>query len=261
MRGRLPEILSIAGFDPSGGAGVLADIKVFEQHGLLGCGIATSITFQNDLEFEGLDWIAFEKIEKQFNILAKQFHFTHVKIGLVENLEVLLAITEMLKMHNEDVQIIWDPIIKASAGFVFHHDIHKEQLSKVLANVLAITANIDETIALSGTDKAEDGAYKLSKEVNVILKGGHADDEAADSLYYNGDIYIYPIARLPETFAKHGSGCVFSSAFTARLALGDDMGNACRAAKEYTYQYLQSNEALLGLHHYVQVEEVDNVPL
>src|ERR1700756_3795867 len=113
-------VLSIAGFDPSGGAGILADVKTFESNKVYGLGVISANTFQNDEEFNRVDWIPAEKIIEQISILQKRFEFEYVKIGLIENLEVLNKIIEHLKLPTANYRLIWDPILKASAGFEFH---------------------------------------------------------------------------------------------------------------------------------------------
>jgi len=112
--------LSIAGFDPSAGAGVLADIKTFEANGVYGFGVVTALTYQNDIEFDKVEWMDVEKIEEQVAVLLRRFKMRHVKIGLIENIEVLDRLVQFLKTSISDPVIIYDPIIKASAGFTFH---------------------------------------------------------------------------------------------------------------------------------------------
>src|ERR1700757_2780075 len=116
-------VLSIAGFDPSGGAGILADIKTFEGNKVYGLGVISANTFQNDKEFKKVDWIPVEKIIEQIDILKTRFEFEYVKIGLIENLEVLNVIISHLTSHIPHLNIIWDPILKASAGYEFHKEV------------------------------------------------------------------------------------------------------------------------------------------
>ena len=111
-------VLSIAGFDPSGGAGILADIKTFEQQQVNGMGIITAITFQNDIEFVNLKWINIEDIIQQILTLKKRFDFEYIKIGLIKDLDTISEIIQLFK--NDEIKIIWDPIVKATAGFEFH---------------------------------------------------------------------------------------------------------------------------------------------
>ena len=119
-----PYVLSIAGFDPSGGAGVLADVKTFEANKVYGFGVMSALTFQNDSEFEKVEWIPLEKIMEQISVLQKRFQFEYIKIGLIENLEVLNQLILNLKSNISNPKIIWDPILKATAGFDFHNEIN-----------------------------------------------------------------------------------------------------------------------------------------
>ena len=121
MSTKKPYVLSIAGFDPSAGAGVLADIKTFESNGVYGFGVASALTWQNDIEFEKVEWIDYYKIIQQISVLLRRFDIQYVKIGLIESLHVLNELTRFLKERIKNPVIIYDPILKASAGFVFHH--------------------------------------------------------------------------------------------------------------------------------------------
>ena len=119
-----PCVLSIAGFDPSGGAGILADIKTFEQHKVQGMSVVTGLTFQHDSEFDGVKWIETDEIIKQIEVLLRKYKFEFVKVGMLESLESLEAIISRLK--TQDSRLIWDPILKASSGFEIHKDFEKE---------------------------------------------------------------------------------------------------------------------------------------
>ena len=92
-------VLSIAGFDPSGGAGILADIKTFEQNKVLGMGVVTSLTFQNDSEFDGVKWIDTNESIKQIEVLTRKYKFEFVKIGMIKDLETLSAVISRLKTN------------------------------------------------------------------------------------------------------------------------------------------------------------------
>src|ERR1039458_6336810 len=107
-------VLTIAGFDPSGGAGVLADIKTFEQIGVYGCGIVAGVTYQSDLQFEGGLWLGFDEIHAQFKPLAGRFTFEYAKIGLIDSAEVLKSTVKMPQVHNPQIKIIWDPVMETS---------------------------------------------------------------------------------------------------------------------------------------------------
>lgn len=254
MQGSREAVLSIAGFDPCGGAGVLADIKAFEQIGVYGCGITTSITYQNDIHFEGLHWLPFPEIEKQFKPLAERFLFHYVKIGLIENLEVLQQCIDMLKNHNPEIKIIWDPILKASAGFEFHSDFDKLRLNELLESLYLVTPNREEIFKLNPGKNDETGAEDLAEFCNVLLKGGHADDaEAADILFLKGNKgkHIF-YGKREENISKHGSGCVLSAVLSGFMQKTGSLLESCSLAKDYTFQFLKSAEGRLGFHHTIE---------
>ncbi|HEY5511810.1 MAG TPA: hydroxymethylpyrimidine/phosphomethylpyrimidine kinase [Prolixibacteraceae bacterium] len=241
-------VVSIAGFDPSGGAGILADIKTFEANRVLGMGVLSALTFQNDILFEGLTWIEADEILKQISVLKKRFEFSVAKIGLIKNIEVLETVISDLKQSLPGCQIIWDPIVKASAGFQFHKHFEREQLFAVLENCFLITPNTEEVTFLAGIDNPVEAAQLLAKHCSVLLKGGHSKEEpGVDYLVRQNQIEkIFPTGKV--VFPKHGSGCVLSAAIASNLAKGNDLITACLNAKIYVEQFLSSNKTLLGTH-------------
>ena len=248
-----PCVLSIAGFDPSGGAGVLADIKTFEQHKVLGMGVVTGLTFQNDSEFDGVKWLSTDEIIRQIEILSRKYKFKFVKVGMIQSLESLEAILSRLK--TKDLRLIWDPILKASAGFEIHKGFQKEKLISILKNIYLITPNIDEIKILSGENDEMKGAKELSKHCNVFLKGGHSKkNKGRDYLFLSpsgggkGEDYFSFRPKKISEGRKHGSGCVLSSAITANLANGLSLQRSCLKGKDYVTKFLMSNKTLLGYH-------------
>jgi hydroxymethylpyrimidine/phosphomethylpyrimidine kinase len=243
-----PYVLSIAGYDPCGGAGVLADIKTFEQIGVYGLAVTTGITYQNDNEFEGVHWLSYIKIKKQLLPLLDAYKIKFVKIGLVENLKVLKKVIRLLKKHNPDIVIVWDPILKATAGFDFHKKLSQKTLRPVLESVSVITPNWNEIRPLSGEKDEVSGAEKIAAYCNVYLKGGHSiETPATDMLWIGKRLDILHPEGISE-LDKHGTGCVLSSAIAAYLALGNSMHHSCVLAKSYTYRLLTSNTTRLGYH-------------
>lgn len=241
-------VLSIAGFDPSGGAGILADIKTFEANKVCGVGTLSALTFQNDSEFDSLKWIEAEDILKQILVLKRRFDFRIIKIGLIKDLDTLEYVISNLKSQVPNPKFVWDPIIKASAGFEFHKNFEKEKLFTVLNNCFLITPNTDEIKFLTGIENPMKAAEELSKYCNVLLKGGHNKEEpGVDYLFMKNKIEkIEPTEK--NIFSKHGSGCVLSSAIVANLSLGNDLITSCRNAKKYVEQFLSSSRSLLGIH-------------
>lgn len=250
MNKKIPSVLSIAGFDPSAGAGILADIKTFENIGVYGFAATTCVTFQNEDKFEGVKWISIKQIKQQLYPILQKHKIEYVKIGLVENFDTLIAIIELLKIYNNDIKIIWDPILRASAGFDFHKKIPKKQLKYILKNIWLITPNWQEIQPLSKEDDIIIGAEKIAQHCMVYLKGGHnTETPATDMLFIEDHLEIFHPETITE-LEKHGTGCVYSSALTAYLALGIELTTACELAKKYTYTFLISNKTKLGYHQH-----------
>jgi hydroxymethylpyrimidine/phosphomethylpyrimidine kinase len=243
-----PIVLSIAGFDPSAGAGVLADVKTFEANGVYGMGVVSALTYQNDIAFEKVEWLTLSQIIEQIEVLQKRFSFEYIKIGLIENLEILFQLIRFLKSKNEQVKIIFDPILKASAGYEFYNIKNQNLLEDICSQLYIITPNIPEALQL-GTHYAEKNSEHLSRFCNVYLKGGHNEEKKGrDILFTTGGKQIEFLSESTNIFPKHGSGCVLSSAITAGLAKGLDLEDACAKAKKYITDFLMSNESLLGYH-------------
>jgi len=243
-----PYILSIAGFDPSGGAGILADIKTFEAQITLGLGVCSALTYQTENTFEGVTWVDEETIIKQIAPLLKAYTIDYVKIGLIENMKVLNSIINYLLSKNPLVHIIWDPILSASAGFDFHTIIPENELIVLAKKIYLITPNLKEIKQLFPSLSPEEAAFSLSKSCAVFLKGGHTNDNTSnDVLFSGGEKTVYESARL--TYDKHGTGCVLSASITALLAKGLPLEEACGKAKEYTGNFISSNSTLLGYHY------------
>ncbi len=242
--------LSIAGFDPCGGAGVLADCKVFEAHEQIGFAVNTAITFQNENEFDGIDWLSTDQIINQLKPLFRKYTIEFVKIGLIQDIEILSEIIQYLKKQKPSIYIIWDPIIKASAGFEFHSLIEHKELERVCHDLYLITPNWKEMEILYPKLNPYKAAQHLSTYCPVLLKGGHNPNENS-----KGTDYLYRYSQVTEFSsdkevlpAKHGSGCVLSSAILSQLCLGHNLEESIKKAKTYITEYLDSSENLLGLH-------------
>lgn len=243
-----PYILSIAGFDPSGGAGVLADVKTSESIGVYGLAVTTCITYQNDTEFDGVHWLSKKKIKKQLYPVLKAYKIQYVKIGLIENLETLSEIIELLLSYNKQIKIIWDPILRASAGFDFHKKIDEKLVTHIFESIQFVTPNWHEVRLLANEKDVVIGAEKIAQKCNVYLKGGHnIETPATDMIWLNKKLDILHPESVTE-LTKHGTGCVLSSALAAYLALGHPLHKACELAKAYTFKFLISNETNVGYH-------------
>ena len=255
-----PIILSIAGFDPCGGAGILADIKTFEQHQCLGMAVNTAITNQTEDTFISVNWFSYDDLISHIKPLVAKYKIDFVKIGIVENLNTLQSIVTFLKQQNKNITIVWDTVLSASTGFNFITDLDKTKLQEVLKHIYLITPNTNEAKKLSGLSDEKKAAEYLSQFCNVLLKGGHSkENEGVDFLYLqkettaHSDSAQYPPFSIQQQttnnkYPKHGSGCILSSAITSNLALGNDLRTSCIKAKQYIETILSSNTYLLAYH-------------
>jgi hydroxymethylpyrimidine/phosphomethylpyrimidine kinase len=245
-----PYALTIAGFDPSGGAGFLADVKTMEAHKVYGLSVATAITVQHESVFQAVEWVNVALIKQQINLLFQKYPVGFCKIGLIENWEVLSEITHLLLSLNPTIKIVVDPIFRASAGFDFHQDVAIEHLEKWLLNIYLLTPNAQELARINEkeTDLME-VAHSLSEYCNVLYKGGHNETQKGTDFLFTGH-KIHELKPMEiVSYEKHGSGCVLSAAIVANLALGHDLCTACEQAKAYITRFLNSNKTLLGEHY------------
>lgn len=243
-----PGTLSIAGFDPSGGAGILADIKTFEQLKVLGFAVNTGITIQTENFFHSVSWRPIEEILNLVGILLNEYNISVVKTGIFESLEYLDEVINLVKSWSNHIKIVVDPVIKSSTGFEFLKDHSIDNWKRILQNIDLLTPNIPEIISITGHENYETAAKEVSRCCNVFLKGGHSESKPGyDYLYTEKDCITFEPFRKGVS-PKHGSGCVLSAAITANMANGKDLIQSCREAKIYTEKFLKSNETLLGYH-------------
>jgi len=246
-------VISIAGFDPTGGAGILADIKTFEQTGVYGFGVCSAITLQTEDEFKGVAWIPLHQIELQLDTLLKKYEVEFLKIGLIQSFEVLDQLVEAIRRKYPHVKIIWDPILRASAGFQFHEEADENLVHEILSQLFLVTPNSDEAKRLMHAEEALQGAKGMGRFTNVFLKSySHLQRDHCDVLIEHGREHFFKTEMLSD-LRKHGSGCVLSAAITASLAKGLNLKSSCEAAKAYTFEFLRSSEGLLGNHYRIKL--------
>jgi len=263
---RRPNILTIAGFDPSNGAGLTADVKTVETLKCYGLSVCTANTVQDDIEFKACHWIPVDVILDQIEVLFKRFQINYVKIGIVENWETLSLLIEKLLELNSGVKIVLDPVLKSSSNFDFHANVsssdfcHTElvevekncienRLDNILSKIYLLTPNYNEIEQLYPEKSIEDTIKHISSITNLFLKGGHHPDELGKDVLFTKEGKQFSLnPKLKNCSEKHGSGCVLSSAITSYLALGFPLLKACYRGKRYTEKFLSSNKSLLGFH-------------
>lgn len=235
--------MSIAGYDPSGGAGLLADIKTFEQLKVQGLGVCTAMTVQTESECLSLEWQSLDTVLSTIDVLMKKYDVEAVKIGVVKDADYITQMVEKIKSINTEAKIVWDPVLKSTSEFSFFDINTISDLKNVLKQMDLITPNYNEYKILQKADLFENSC-------SVLIKGGHREDKiGTDTLIENGkEISIQPYDNTFVYYPKHGSGCVLSSAIAAYLAKGENLENACRKGKQYIENFLKSNATLLGFH-------------
>jgi hydroxymethylpyrimidine/phosphomethylpyrimidine kinase len=246
-----PVVLSIAGYDPSAGAGVLADLKTFAAVGVYGMACITALTVQSTQGVRKVIGLDAGVLIETLDCLAEDASIDSIKVGMLGNAVVARAVVNWLQQRKA-VPVVLDPILKSSSGKDLLDADGKDVLRQAwLGRADWITPNLAELAALAGTHlpvtraETEDAARVLQRmatergnaALKIVVTGGHGD--APDDLLLAGDeIRWFPGKRV-ETSSTHGTGCAFSSALAARIALGDEPQAAVQAAKAYVAGALQ----------------------
>lgn len=241
------KVLTIAGSDSSGGAGIQADIKTITAHKMYAMSAITALTAQNTTGvFEIFDSTP-EFVEAQLDAIFTDIYPDSIKIGMVSNTQIIKSIAKKLKEYNAK-NIVVDPVMVATSGSGLMKDGTVETLIKSLLPLASvITPNIPEAEVLSNmeiktTTQMEIAAKKLANEFNtsVLIKGGHLTDCADDILCTGNDIKWFKSERV-DNENTHGTGCTLSSAIACSLAEGKSVNDAILSAKEYITGALLSN--------------------
>jgi len=231
--------LTIAGFDPSAGAGILADIKAFEHSKVYGQAVCTALTIQNEEHFEKTNWISWECIKSQLEILSRVRKFNYIKIGLVESPQILEKILKWLRKKYPKTFIIWDPILKASSGFEFHRQ-NASTWRKLLSYINLITPNLPEAEFL--------GISKGSPKTAVLVKGGHSlnSKNSNDLLFIPNSPPIAFSAKRIKGVERHGSGCVLSALILANYLKYKELEKAIRKSKSSIRKFFLNGTGKFG---------------
>lgn len=235
----MKKVLTIAGSDCSGGAGIQADIKTITAHKMYAMSAITALTAQNTTGVYGIMEATPEFVAQQLDCIFTDIVPDSVKIGMVSNSKIIEAIVEKLKQYHAG-NIVVDPVMVATSGSKLLSDEASRALTeKLLPLGTVITPNIPEAEVLCGFSIRDEeqmiraaGEIAQSYKCAVLVKGGHLVNDAKDVLYENGDVYWFCSERIdnPNT---HGTGCTLSSAIACNLAAGCDLKNAISRAKEY----------------------------
>lgn len=242
-------VLTIAGSDSGGGAGIQADIKTISAMGCYASSAITAVTVQNTLGVQAVHPIPLDILEGQIDAILSDIGADAIKIGMLHSTKVVNLVAEMIEKYGIR-NVVLDPVMVSTSGHKLIEDDAIESIKKRLIPLSrVITPNIPEAEILSGCKISSDQdfeqiAKKLSfnKSVSVLLKAGHLDNDCLVDYFYNiedNTITLLPSKRV-KTRNTHGTGCTLSSAFASALARGEDLTLSAKSAKKYIEQAIVS---------------------
>jgi hydroxymethylpyrimidine/phosphomethylpyrimidine kinase len=244
-----PILLTIAGFDPSCGAGTVADLKTFAAHGCYGVAAITSLTVQNTQGVEAVHNTPTAELRGQLDILVKDCDIAAVKIGMLGNRGNAVVVAEFLDAHKFAI-VVHDPVMKSSSGTeLLDAGGVKYLMAELLKRASVFTPNVPEAEALTGLEikdlaSMEVAARKLVEmgARAVIVKGGHMD--RAVDVVFDGSEMVQLGGDTVKIESTHGTGCTFASALTAQLAAGRGLIEAATLAKAYVTKAIEKGYAV-----------------
>ena len=248
--GRIPRVLSIAGSDSGGGAGIQADLKAFARCGVHGMTAVAALTAQNTVAVTGIHQVPGDFIAEQVRAVAEDIGVDAVKIGMLGTAETVRAVRAALELLEPGTPVVLDPVMVAESGAVLLDEPARAAIvEELLPRVTVITPNVPEARVLAGAGEGDDvealarRLHGLGPEV-VVVTGGHR--ETATDVFFDGEALEHiPGERYPDGSA-HGSGCTHSSALAAHLALGCTPLEAARAAKRIAGEAVRDGIRELG---------------
>ena len=253
---RIPNVLSVAGSDPSGGAGIQADLKTFGALGCFGMAALTALTAQNTRGVGAIVTLAPDFVVAQIKAIFDDIRIDAMKIGMVATPQIAAGLGEVLgelRARYGDIPIVVDPVLASTSGHALGSAAVGEALvAHVMPHAALLTPNLGEAAALSGRplatcveDMRETGVALVARGARAVLvKGGHLDGGDAIDVLCIGDTYEVFTGRRIATRNTHGTGCTLSSAIAAHLARGASLACAIRDAKAYLEAALAAGASL-----------------
>jgi len=245
----IPVALTIAGSDPSGGAGIQADLKTFHQRGVYGMSVITLLTVQNTVRVQAVEILPASLVIAQIRAVVEDIPPSAAKTGALGNAEVIEALAEIAGAF--DFPLVVDPVMVSKHGASLLQEGARDALTgRLIPKAFLVTPNLHEAGILAGipvTDPAsmEEAARRIAAlgPKAVLVKGGHLAQEAVDVLYFAGKMRRYAAPRC-DTRHTHGTGCTYSAAITAELAKGRALPEAVSSAKQFITRAIETNPGL-----------------
>jgi hydroxymethylpyrimidine/phosphomethylpyrimidine kinase len=236
----MKQVLTIAGSDSGGGAGIQADIKAMSANGVFAMSAITAITAQNTEEVTDIFELPVSIIAAQIDAVFDDFEVAAVKTGMLSSAEIVKVVAKLLKPQAV-TNLVVDPVMISKSGHrLLKPDAVEALMHELIPLALVVTPNIHEAQQLSGIEiKTLADARKAAKIIHrlgcrhVLIKGGHLLEDRATDLLYDGRFFELFKAEFIESPHTHGTGCTYASAIAAHLALGKPLTQAVTAAKAY----------------------------
>jgi hydroxymethylpyrimidine/phosphomethylpyrimidine kinase len=244
MAAKTAALLSIAGYDPTGGAGVLLDTAVFRRFGYQGLGIITSVTVQNTVGVRAFSCLQNPSVRVQYRALAEDIGLAGLKVGMLGCRENILPVARILREQRLVPRVI-DPVLRPSSGrWLLEQQAIPGLVSKFRDLFTVWTPNMDEAGWLSGAGSGTLASMKEAAEriagaagSPVVVKGGHLPKAAVNVLYDGALFHLFAKPRLPQEV--HGTGCFFSAALLTLLASGAPLVEAVRRTTDITHEAIR----------------------
>ena len=236
----MKQVLTIAGSDSGGGAGIQADIKAMSANGVFAMSAITAVTAQNTEEVTDVFELPLSIIAAQIDAVFDDFDVAAVKTGMLSSAEIVKVVAKLLKPQNV-TNLVVDPVMIAKSGHrLLKPDAVEALMHELIPLALVVTPNIHEAQQLSGIEiKTLTDARRAAKIIHrlgcrhVLIKGGHLLEDRATDVLYDGRFFELFKSEFIDTPHTHGTGCTFASAIAAHLALGKPLTQAVTAAKAY----------------------------
>lgn len=257
---RIANVLTIAGLDPSGGAGILADVKAMSACGTYGMAVVAALTAQNTCGVSGWQPVAPDFVRAQIDAIFEDIRVDAVKIGMLGTPEVIDAVAEALERHRPPF-IVLDPVMVAKGGDrLLAKEAESALCERLLPLTTVITPNLPEAAVLAGEaeirERGEMPALarklldRLAPDAWVYLKGGHLTEAESPDLLLSRETSLTFEAPRIATKNTHGTGCTLSAAIAAQLGRGESVPEAVRKAKAYVYEAIaHADELSVGHGH------------
>ncbi len=255
---RIANVLTIAGLDPSGGAGILADVKAMSACGTYGMAVVAALTAQNTCGVSGWQPVAPDFVRAQIDAIFEDIRVDAVKIGMLGTPEVIDAVAEALERHRPPF-VVLDPVMVAKGGDrLLAKEAESALCERLLPLTTVITPNLPEAAVLAGEaeirERGEMPALarklleRLAPDAWVYLKGGHLTESESPDLLLSRETSLTFEAPRISTKNTHGTGCTLSAAIAAQLGRGESVPEAVRKAKAYVYEAIAHADEL-GVGH------------